>query len=464
MWFKKSSEQTSPKAFRRQITEHIQEKLWLTILVALFLGAVFGYILSPDVAIMKNASAAQLSAWIAFPGYLFLRVLQMVVIPLVMASLILGIAGGDSAGLVKKLSWRVIVYFMFTTTVAVSIGLLFGHMFEPGQMMNVEQASGMMQGYTPPPVNEALTDSSNIPKRIVGLIPKNPFASIASGDMLSIVIFSIFVGFALTAMSTLRSKPVLDLAHSVQDLCMVLVSWMIRLAPYAVFGLIVDAMVKLGVSSIVAMGLYVVTVLSGLLVMLIFYALIVTVLGMNPVQYFKNIREAQLIAFSTSSSAATMPVTMRVADEKLKVNPAVSGFTVPLGTTINMDGTALYQTIATMFLAQVFQIDLSAWDMMMVLTLAIAASVGTPGTPGVGIIVLATILISVGIPPEGIALILGVDRILDMCRTTINVTGDLTATIVMNRLLGKESLKDEESIYMCLHFAHKRECAGAAST
>ena len=443
MWFKKSEDQTSPKAFRRQITEHIQEKLWLKILIALFLGAVFGYILSSDVAVIKAEHATQISTWVAFPGYLFLRVLQMVVIPLVMASLILGIAGGESLSLIKKLSWRVILYFMFTTTIAVSIGLTLGNLFEPGQMMDIEKASTLTQGYTPPPTNQALTDSSNIPKRIVGLIPKNPFASIASGDMLSIVIFSIFIGFALASMSLVRSKPVLELAQSTQDLCMVLVSWMIKLAPYAVFGLIMDAMVKLGVSSILAMGLYVVTVFTGLVLMVVFYGLIVTLLGMNPLEYFKKIREAQLIAFSTSSSAATMPVTLRVADEKLGVKPSVSGFTIPLGTTINMDGTALYQTIATIFLAQVFQIDLSMWDMGMVLTLAIAASVGTPGTPGVGIIVLATILVSVGVPPEGIALILGVDRILDMCRTTINVTGDLTASVVMNRLLKYEESENE---------------------
>jgi len=180
MWFKKSEDQTSPKAFRRQITEHIQEKLWLKILIALFLGAVFGYILSPDVAVMKAEYATQISTWVAFPGYLFLRVLQMVVIPLVMASLVLGIAGGESLSLIKKLSWRVILYFMFTTTIAVSIGLTLGNLFEPGQMMDIEKASTLTQGYTPPPTNQALTDSSNIPKRIVGLIPKNPFASIAS--------------------------------------------------------------------------------------------------------------------------------------------------------------------------------------------------------------------------------------------------------------------------------------------
>lgn len=426
----------TPQEFRTQITEHINEKLWLKILLALFLGGLLGYALSPDMQVLAPSSAQQLSAWAAFPGYLFLRVLQMVVIPLVMASLVLGIAGGDNVGLVKKLSWRVVMYFMMTTTVSVSIGMALGHWIEPGQMMQNADIGALTSGYVPPATNEALTDNSNIPKRIVGLIPNNPFASIASGDMLSIVIFSIFMGFALTAMSAARAKPVIDLAHGVQDLCMVLVSWMIRLAPYAVFGLIVDAMVKLGVSSILAMGLYVVCVLAGLGCMLLFYALIVSLLGINPLHYFKNIREAQLIAFSTSSSAATMPVTLRVADEKLKVNPAVSGFTIPLGTTVNMDGTALYQAIATIFLAQVFHIDLSVWNMVMVVVLAIAASVGTPGTPGVGIIVLATILVSVGVPPEGIALILGVDRILDMCRTAVNVSGDLTATMVMNRLLG----------------------------
>lgn len=219
---------------------------------------------------------------------------------------------------------------------------------------------------------------------------------------------------------------------------MVVVGWILKLAPYAVFGLIADLAAKLGVDALTIMLNYIGTVIAGLLLMVMCYTLLLMfVSGKKPLTFFKQIREAQLLAFSTSSSSATMPVTLRVAEEHVKVKPAVARFTVPLGATINMDGTALYQTVATLFLAQAFGVDIGLMGMLAILVTAIAASVGTPGTPGVGIVVLATILTTVGIPAEGIALILGVDRILDMCRTTVNVTGDLVACTVMEKLLAK---------------------------
>ncbi len=218
---------------------------------------------------------------------------------------------------------------------------------------------------------------------------------------------------------------------------MAIVTWVMRLAPLAVFGLLAQVTSRTGLDAILGIAVYVLTVFLGLVCLLAFYLLIVTTLGRrSPTIFLAHVREVMLLAFSTSSSAAVMPLSLRTAEEKLKIRPAVSRFVVPLGTTINMDGTALYQAIAAIFLAQVFGVDIGATGVLVILVTSIGASIGSPGTPGVGIVILATILASVGIPTAGIALILGVDRILDMSRTAINVAGDLTACVVMERLLG----------------------------
>jgi Na+/H+-dicarboxylate symporter len=215
---------------------------------------------------------------------------------------------------------------------------------------------------------------------------------------------------------------------------MKVVGWAMLIAPFAVFGLLADIVIRTGFEAIESIGFYALTVLLGLAGIFILYMIIAVVFGRRHIlDFLRGIREAQLIAFSTSSSGATMPVSISVAEEKLGIKPKVSRFVIPLGATINMDGTAIYQAIAALFLCQVFGLDLSVTETAFLLVTIIGASIGTPATPGVGIVVLATILTGIGVPPEGIALILGVDRLLDMCRTTINVTGDLTATAVMDR-------------------------------
>jgi Na+/H+-dicarboxylate symporter len=223
-----------------------------------------------------------------------------------------------------------------------------------------------------------------------------------------------------------------------QVLSMKIISWAMMIAPYAVFGLLADITIKLGIGALLSVGVYALTVLLGLVLMMGVYMLIITILTpMKPMEFLRGIREVQLLAFSTSSSAATMPFSIQAAEEKLKLRPEIVRFVVPLGATINMDGTAMYQAIAAVFLTQVFGVDLSTPEMLLLLLTTIGASIGTPATPGVGIVVLATILIGIGVPAEGIALIIGVDRILDMCRTTINVTGDLAASAVMNKFVKK---------------------------
>jgi len=252
--------------------------------------------------------------------------------------------------------------------------------------------------------------------------------------MFQIVVLAILTAIALVSIKPERAKPLLDLCVSLQDVSMKVVSWAMALAPVAVFGLLAQISVQTGVDALLGMSAYVGTVVLGLFLLLLFYLIIVTVVARkNPLTFLRDIRDVQLLAFSTSSSAAVMPLSMKTAQGKLGVATQVSQFVIPLGATVNMDGTALYQVIAAVFLTQVYGIDLTLGQLALLSATTVGASIGTPSTPGVGIVILATIVQSIGVPPEGVALILGVDRILDMTRTAVNITGDLTASVIMNR-------------------------------
>jgi Na+/H+-dicarboxylate symporter len=264
-------------------------------------------------------------------------------------------------------------------------------------------------------------------------------------NMLQVVIFAMVVGIALVTMAPAQSKPMLDLLGSLQEVCMTVVRWAMMLAPIAVFGLLAQLTAKLGLNALMGMAIYVGTVLLGLLILFIVYLIIIYLVAkQHPFAFISSIREVLLLAFSTSSSAAVMPLSIKTAEEKLNVRPSISQFVIPLGATINMNGTALYQGVAAIFLAQVFGIEIGISGMVLIVLTSVGASIGAPATPGVGIVILAMVLGTVGIPAAGIALIMGVDRILDMTRTAINVAGDLVAAKLMDRWVGaKASLKDE---------------------
>ena len=258
--------------------------------------------------------------------------------------------------------------------------------------------------------------------------------------MLQIVITSTIFGIALLMMPADQSKPLLDLLASLQAACMIIVKWVLRFAPLAVFGLLAQITARVGLSTLLGTGIYVLVVAGALLTLFLVYLLLGTVLGkMSPARFLSNVREVLLLAFSTSSSAAVMPLTLSTAETKLNVRPFVARFVVPLGTTINMGGTAVYQGVATLFLAQVFGVEIGMAGLLLLVVMATGAAIGSPGTPGVGIVILATILTTVGVPPTGIAIILGVDRILDMLRTVVNVTGDLTACVILDRFTNHDA-------------------------
>ncbi len=419
----------SLKSIRVMISKH----LWAQILLALVLGISVGLLLSPEGGGLLSESSAEVAAeWIKLPGSIFLALIQMVVIPLVVSSIMLGIATAGDPEYLKRIGLRIFPYFVLTTCVAVTIGALLAHWIEPGRFIDGALVASVEQS-TATVTN---TLNSSLPERLVALLPKSVTQATVDQSMLQLVVFAMIMGVALISLPQKKAKLLLQLLDTVQSLSMKVVSWAMMLAPYAVFGLLCDITIKIGVNALLGMLVYVLTVLTGLIFLLVFYLILVKVLaGRSPLSFLKEIRSVQLLAFSTSSSAAVMPLSLKTSEQNLKVNPAIGQFVVPLGATINMDGTAMYQTIAALFLVQAFGIDLSFSAMLLLMITTVGASIGAPSTPGVGIVILATLLESVGVPGAGIALILGVDRILDMSRTALNISGDMTACCVMDKWL-----------------------------
>lgn len=418
--------------------KNIFKTLWFQVMAAMVLGVFLGILLAPTGAgLLSERISEQIAPWIALPGNLFLSMIKMVVIPLVLTSIILGITSSDDKEFLKKVSLRIFPYFIVTTMVATTIGASMATLLQPGKYIDSALIADVMEGSpaaTAPPATTA--ETMHLTEQLVEMIPTNYIKSALDQDMLATVILALFLGMAIVALDPKRTQPFLQWIDVIQSIAMKIIEWAMKLAPIAVFGLICNITMRVGFGAIAGMAAYVGTVVAGLFLLLLFYLFIVWMLGkMSPLQFLKKIGDVQLLAFSTSSSAAAMPLSMATAEKRLAVEPPVARFIVPLGATINMDGTALYQVSATVFLTQVYGVELGFWGLLAVIITTVGASIGTPSTPGVGIVILATILQGVGVPPSGIALIIGVDRILDMSRTTVNVTGDLVASVVMNRLL-----------------------------
>jgi Na+/H+-dicarboxylate symporter len=423
----------------KNLSEHLNKliggRLWLKVLIALALGVVLGILLGPDLEIFSKNTVKTITAWLALPGQVFLAVIQMVVVPLVVASIVRGLAANNNPDAIKKNGMIALIFIAVSTALAAIIGISLALTIQPGQFVDataladpnaVPLTSSLVQGF--PAVSE-------LPDKFSALIPRNPLASMASGEMLQVILFSAVLGAAMLSIPTKQSKPLFELFGALQDVSLRIVSWAMLLAPLAVFGLITRLVANIGIEVLAGMAIYVVTVVLGLLIISVLYFIVAKItLTQSFRVFFSNIRELLLLAFSTSSSAAVMPVTLKVVEEKLNVKPEVARFLVPLGATINMTGTAMYQGVATVFLAQVFNIDLSISSYLFIVTMAVGASIGSPATPGAGIIILSMVLEGVGIPAAGIALILGVDRILDMCRTSVNVLGDVVACTTVQYL------------------------------
>ncbi len=415
------------------LTDLVQKRLWLKVIIGLVLGIGVGLLLNPSTGIFDESVAHSLSNWLNLPGEIFMKLAQMVMIPLIFASIISGLVSNVSDRL-KTFGLWLFLYFIGTTTIAIGIGVAVAFIFNPGDF--VRERGGLTNVDVSAP-EVASSGGINLPDTISNLIPVNPLQAILSGDMLPIIVFTIIIGIAITQLDINHSRPLIRFIEAIQKICMIVVGWAMRLVPYAVFGLIAALVSATGIDVFVGLGYYMMVVILGLLILFCVYLIIYSiVIKKNPIEYLKSIKDAQLLAFSTASSAAVMPLTMKTADENLGVSSKVSDFVIPIGATINMDGTALFQCVTVLFMAQSYGVELNLITVLLLTVTVVSASIGTPAIPGGGVIVLATVLQSTGIPSEGLIVIIGIDRILGMFRTAVNVTGDLTATVVFNKWFG----------------------------
>ncbi|NIP30221.1 MAG: cation:dicarboxylase symporter family transporter [Candidatus Dadabacteria bacterium] len=427
----------------------VETQLWIKVLIGLFLGIIAGFILGPTVGIVDSQVSATIVSWLALPGTIFIALIQMIVVPLVFASIVRGLTATESSSELKVIGISAGIFFLITTAIATFLGLALTLLIKPGRLVS----AGLIKTVTnsDEKITPTLTEVSSftdLPQIVTSLLPSNPLASMVGGEMVQVIFFAVIVGIALVNLATEKSAPLFDLLGSIQEVCMKIVSWAMLIAPFAVFGLIARLTSSVGVEILKVLSFYVLTVTLGLfLMMVIFLALVFLLAQKNPIEFLKSVKDVVLLSLSTSSSAAVMPLSIKTAEDSIGVKPSIARFLIPLGATVNMNGTALYQGVATIFLAQVFDVQIGTFGLLFVVTMAVAASIGSPATPGTGIIILATILEGVGIPTAGIALIIGVDRILDMMRTSVNVTGDLTACVVIDRLYRTQAITYQQDDY-----------------
>jgi Na+/H+-dicarboxylate symporter len=435
----------------KHLAQHLQKlttsRLWAQILLGMALGIAVGVMLGPTAGWVAPATGRVIGDWLALPGMLFLSLIQMIVIPLIITAIIRGFAASNDAEQLKKNGVWLGLYFVATTMVATTIGIGLAFLLKPGSYIDPAsmQAAAKSAPAVAAPAAESGVDLTAFPEKVISIFPTNPLLSMVEGQMLQIVLFSILIGIALLNLEAKSAKPILEILGAVQELTMKIVGWAMRLAPFAVFGLLARQMVTTGIDALVGLAAYVGTFLLGMVALLVVYLVVVRLLGDGrPLRFLRGAKDAQLLAFSTDSSAATMPVTIKVAEEELGVRPSVSQFVIPIGASVNMGGSALYQGLATVFMAQIYGMDLSLAALLALVVTALGASIGTPATPGVGIVVLATVLTSAGVPVAGLGLILGVDQILERFRTVLNVTGDLAACTVMDRRVETAKSRDQE--------------------
>ncbi len=409
-------------------------KLNLTakIIIALILGAIVGLVLN----LFAKDLFDILDPYLFNPlGQIFLNLIKMLVVPIVFVSIVLGTAGLGDPKKLGRIGVKTVSYFLVTTCIAIVIAICLAYVTDPGMVEGIDKSQAEFETEEAPPVGETL----------LGIIPANPLMAMAEGNMLQIIAFSIFIGLGLTALGE-KTKGVLNLFEQVNDVLMYLVKLIMKFAPYGTFGLIASAIGSQGFGALKAMGLYFIVVFAALIIHAIvtYGGTIFFLAKKSPIWFFKNFSPAMTVAFSTSSSSATLPVSMDIAQNKLNVPKSVSSFVQPLGATINMDGTAIMQGVATIFIAQVYGIDLSLEQLITVVLTAVLASIGTAGVPGVGLIMLAMVLSSVGLPVEGIGLILGIDRLLDMTRTAVNISGDASCALFVGESEKKRTIKEQK--------------------
>ena len=390
------------------------------MLVAMIAGAILGIVLG-SVDSFKGWVEVYLSFGLFdIIGKLFVNSLKMLVVPLVFCSIAVGVSSLANISLMGRVGLKAIIIYLFTTAIAISLALIVAITINPGKGLDIADTSEF-----------TVKEAPSITSVITSIIPSNPVLAMAEGEMLQIILFSILLGVAIT-LSASAGEPIKKGLQSLNSIMMAMVNIVMKFAPLGVFCLIAKTFATQGVSMIIPLASYFFTVATVLLlhVLITYSVLLKFIAKVSPIIFIKKMRDAIVFAFSTASSNATIPITLNTVEKKLGVDKAVASFTVPLGATINMDGTAIMQGVATVFIASVYQVDLSLADYLTVILTATMASIGTAGVPGVGLIMLTMVLAQVGLPVEGIALIIGIDRLLDMMRTAVNITGDSMVSII----------------------------------
>ncbi|WP_299627295.1 dicarboxylate/amino acid:cation symporter [uncultured Tenacibaculum sp.] len=415
------------------------------ILIGMILGIIFGLV-------MTNVSGGTtfVGNWIKPFGSIFVKLLKLIAVPLIIASLIKGISDLKDISKFKNIGIRTIVIYIGTTVIAITIGLLLVNVVKPGDGISEETIEKLTQTYAnsggvQSKIAEATRQKSSGPLQfLVDMVPDNAMAAMSNNKaMLQVIFFAIFLGISMLLIGEKKSEPLKHFFDSLNEVVLKMVDLIMLFAPYAVFALLANVVVSSNDPDLLlALLKYGGTVVFGLLLMVVFYMILISVfVKKNPLWFLSKISPAQLLAFSTSSSAATLPVTMERVEEHVGVDKEVSSFVLPVGATINMDGTSLYQAVAAVFIAQALSFDLTFGDQLTIILTALLASIGSAAVPGAGMVMLVIVLESVGFPADklaiGLALIFAVDRPLDMCRTVINVTGDATVSTLVAKSVGK---------------------------
>jgi Na+/H+-dicarboxylate symporter len=414
------------------------------ILIGMLAGVTFGFIM------LEVGGADFVASWIKPLGTIFVKLLKLIAVPLILASLIKGISDLKDISKFASIGLKTIIIYVCTTVIAISIGLILVNSLNPGDGVSPETISKLTETYADNSIvqgkiAEAGRQQASRPLDfLVDMVPDNAFSALSNNKlMLQVIFLAMFLGISLLLIGEKSAKPLKDFFDSLNDVVLKMVDLIMLSAPYAVFALLANVVVSSGDPELLyALLFYSGVVVGGLALMICFYLVLVSVITKkNPLWFLKQISPAQLLAFSTSSSAATLPVTMERVEEHLGVDKEVSSFVLPVGATINMDGTSLYQAVAAVFIAQALDFDLTFADQLTIVLTALLASIGSAAVPGAGMVMLVIVLESVGFPADklaiGLALIFAVDRPLDMCRTMVNVTGDATVSMIVAKLEGK---------------------------
>lgn len=390
------------------LSVQIFASLVLSVVVGLFLG---------DTAIVP------VKTWIAPVGTMFINLIKMMIVPVVLCSLIVGMTSMGDMKKLGRIGIKTVAFYMVTTAIAIVIGFSVAGVIEPGVGMALPAEAA-------PKVKEA----PSIMQVFVNMIPKNPIDSMAKADILPVIVFALFIGTGIISVGGKKGALLINVFDSGAEVCYKIIAMIMRLAPIGVFCLLLPVVVQNGPKVLLPLLSVIMAMAVGSVIhAVIVYSGIAAAVGhMSPLKFFRGMAEAMIIAFTTCSSAGTLPVNMKNTQEKLGVKRDIASFVLPLGATINMDGTALYMGVCSLFIANVYNIPLTMDQMMLIILTGTLASIGTAGVPGAGLIMLAMVLQSVGLPMEGLALVAGIDRVLDMFRTTLNITGDAAVAVAID--------------------------------